>query len=93
MTVEGKITRVNIDFDKDYILPELSEETLKKIGLNENKSVLLKSTIIKRDLGKHIDVSDDVMQDIITEVLYRLIDISPVNPNNSLLSSCGICRN
>lgn len=50
--------------------------------MTESKSVLLKGSTIKRNLGKHIDVSDDVMQDIITEALYRPIDVFPANPNN-----------
>lgn len=82
MTAEEKIASVHIDFDKDNILPELDEDTLKKIGVTESKSVLLKSSAIKRNLGKHIDVSDEVMQNIITEALYRPIDVFPANPDN-----------
>ncbi|MCX4361773.1 MAG: hypothetical protein OSJ74_00075 [Clostridia bacterium] len=82
MTAEEKIASVHIDFDKDNILPELNEDTLEKIGMTESKSVLLKSSIIKRNLKRHIDVSDEIMQNIITEALYRPIDVFPANPNN-----------
>lgn len=82
MTPEQKIKSVHIDFDRDNILPELNDDTLVKLGVKENRNVLLKSSVIKRNLGKHFDVSDEEMQDIITETLYNPIDVFPANPNN-----------
>lgn len=82
MTPEEKIASVHIDFGKDNVLPELNEDALDKIGLTENKSVLLKSQTIKRNLQKHFDVSDETLQKIITEALYNPVDIYPANPNN-----------
>lgn len=83
MTPAEKIASVHIDFDKDNFLPELDEDTLIKLGATSNKRVLLKASSIKRNLGKHIDVSEKVMQDIIAEALYNPIDVFPANPKNS----------
>ncbi len=82
MTPEEKIASVHIDFSKDNILPELNESELEKMGLTESKPVLLKSYTIKRNLGKHFDVTNKTMQDIIAEALYNPIDVFPANPNN-----------
>lgn len=82
MTPAEKIASVHIDFDRDNILPELNDDTLLKLGEKDNKNVLLKASSIKRNLGKHIDVSEEVMQNIIVEALYNPIDVFPANPNN-----------
>lgn len=82
LTPAEKIASVHIDFTRDNILPELNEDTLDKLGENSNKQVLLKASTIKRNLGRHIDVSESVMQDIICEALYNPIDVFPANPNN-----------
>lgn len=82
MTPADKIASVHIDFDRDNILPELNEDTLVKLGEKSNKRVLLKAPSIKRNLGKHIDVSEKVMQEIISEALYNPIDVFPANPQN-----------
>lgn len=82
MTPEQKIASVHIDFGKDNVLPELNDETIEKLGLSKNKPVLLKGSTIKRNLQRHIDVSDEIMQNIITEALYNPIDVFPANPNN-----------
>lgn len=74
--------KIHIDFDKDNILPKLDDMTVKKLGAKESKEVLLKSSVIKRNLGKHFDVSDETMQNIIVETLYNPIDIFPANPDN-----------
>ena len=74
--------KIHIDFDKDNILPKLDNKTLEKLGVKESKEVLLKSSVIKRNLGKHFDVSDETMQNIIVETLYNPIDIFPANPDN-----------
>lgn len=83
MTPAEKIASVHIDFEKDNVLPELNDDTLVKIGEKNNKNVLLKASSIKRNLGKHIDVSEEALQDIVTEALYNPIDVFPANPNNS----------
>lgn len=74
--------KIHIDFDKDNILPKLDDMTVEKLGAKESKEVLLKSSVIKRNLGKHFDVSDETMQNIIVETLYNPIDIFPANPDN-----------
>lgn len=82
MTPAEKMASVHIDFTKDNVLPELNEDTLIKLKSTSNKRVLLKASSIKRNLGKHIDVSEEIMQDIISEALYNPIDVFPANPNN-----------
>ena len=83
LTPAEKIASVHIDFDRDNILPELNEDSLNKLGSTQNKKVLLKGATIKRNLGKHIDVTQDVMQDIIFQALYDPVDIFPANPSNA----------
>ena len=82
MTPAEKIASVHIDFDRDNILPELDENVLDKLGTTQGKQVLLKGASIKRNLGKHIDVTEEVMQSIISQALYDPIDVFPANPNN-----------
>ena len=82
MTPAQKIASVHIDFNKDNILPELNADTLEKMGLTENKNVLLKLNVIKRNLIKHADVDKKIMQDIITETLYNPIDVFPASGKN-----------
>ena len=40
------IASVHIDFDKDNVLPELNDGDLGKIGLKQNKPVLLKRALL-----------------------------------------------
>lgn len=61
---------INIDFDKDNVLPELNDENLADIGVKKNKPVLLKKTVIDRNRQVHPDVSDSDMQAIIEQALY-----------------------
>ena len=82
MTPDEKIASLHIDFERDNILPELNEDTIEKMGV-ASKPILLKSSIIKRNLGKHLDVHESVMEDIVKESLYRPIDVFPANPNNA----------
>ena len=46
MTPAEKIASVHIDFDKDNVLPELNDGDLGKIGLKQNKPVLLKRALL-----------------------------------------------
>ena len=82
MTPEEKIASVHIDFDRDNVLPELNDSELEKMGMSESKPVLLKKSVIDRNLGKHFDVSKDTIQNIITEALYNPIDVFSANSNN-----------
>ena len=70
MTAEEKIASVHIDFDKDNILPELNEEDLKDLGIQENKKVRLKKLIIDRNMLKHYDISAEDSEVIIGKALY-----------------------
>ena len=74
MTPAEKIASVHIDFDRDNILPELNDEDLEKIGLKENKSVLLKKSIIDRNIQRHNDAMPDTER-IITQALYSPSEI------------------
>ncbi len=82
MTPAEKMASIHIDFDRDNILPELNGDTLMKLGVKENKNVLLKGQTIKRNLVKHLNVSEKTMESIITEALYNPIDVFPANPEN-----------
>ena len=70
MTAEEKIASVHIDFDKDNYLPELDEDALKEIGLDENKPVLVKASTIKRNAEAHPEVKTEDIDKIIGEALY-----------------------
>lgn len=75
MTAMEKIASVHIDFEKDNILPELNEEDLEKIGVDKNKSVLLKASTIQRNLQAHGEVSIDNAEEIISGALYNPTDV------------------
>lgn len=74
LTPAEKIASVQIDFDKDNILPELNEEDLVKIGSETNKPVLLKKNIIDRNIVHHKDAMGDTNK-IIGEALYQPAEI------------------
>ena len=75
-TPAEKIASVHIDFDRDNILPELNEEDLEKVGVKENKPVLLKKSIIERNIQRHIDAIPDT-EIILTQALYNPSEIFP----------------
>lgn len=70
MTPEEKIASVHIETGKDNILPELNEEDLSKIGINKNKPVLVKASIIERNAIEHSDVKSEDVNRLISEPLY-----------------------
>ena len=70
MTPAEKIASVHIDFDKDNILPELEEDTLKAMGVKKSKQVLLKKSIIERNAERHPDVKPEDAERLIGETLY-----------------------
>lgn len=76
MTPAEKIASVHIDFDRDNVLPELNEEDLQKIGIDGNKSVLIKKSIIDRNMFYHKDAMMDTDK-IIGETLYNPSEIFP----------------
>ena len=77
LSKEDKVNNVKIEQDKDNILPELSKDALQEMGVKENKKVLLKSSIIKRNLERHPDISIEMMDNIIQNTLYDYDEILP----------------
>lgn len=78
---QEKINSIKIRFDQDNILPELNKKELVKIGLNENKKILLKKNIIDRNFVEHSDLSKEDFQNIITKALYIPSEVFPANKN------------
>ena len=70
-----KIASINIDFDKDNILPELENSTLGKIGTKENRKVLLKKSIIARNEEQHSDVRREDYNTLIGKALYSTQEV------------------
>jgi len=67
---QKKIDSVKIDFSKDNTLPGLNKEDLKELG-KESKPVLLKKSIIDRNLRQHPDVKREDYDRIIGQALYN----------------------
>ena len=74
-----KIDSVRIDFSKDNYLPELGDEVLKEIGAEKSKPVLLKKSIIERNLSQHPEVERDDYVRILKYALYKPEAIFPGN--------------
>lgn len=80
MTPAEKIASVHIDFDRDNILPELNVDSLKEMGLTQNKKVLLKKSIIDRNAREHSEITQETFQKILAETLYsQKTEIFPAN--------------
>lgn len=87
MTPAEKIASVHIDFTKDNVLPELNEDTLTELGIKENKSVLVKKTVINRNQDRHGDVRLEDANVILGNALYSPDLIVPgKNKSNSYFS-------
>lgn len=71
--IQRKISSVHIDYTKDNVLPELNKDTLQKIGIKEDKKVLLKKNIIDRNFSSehHGDLTKSDFENILKKVLYR----------------------
>lgn len=79
MTAEEKIASVHIDFDKDNILPELDKNSLKIMGAEKSKPVLLKKSTIDRNFQEHSDLTKEDFQSIIAQALYEPSEVFPAN--------------
>lgn len=79
MTAEDKIASVHIDFDKDNILPELDKYSLKIMGAEKSKPVLLKKSTIDRNFQEHSDLTKEDFQSIIAQALYEPSEVFPAN--------------
>ena len=73
-----KIQSIKIDASKDNILPGLNLETLQTLGVSD-KPVLLKKTIIEKNLKRHPEVNEEDFRDIIGISLYHPEEILPAN--------------
>lgn len=76
--VEEKISKIKIDFTKDNILPELNAGDLEELGV-KSKPVLLKKTVIDRNLSQHPDVEVEDYEMMIGKALYDADAILPGN--------------
>lgn len=76
--IEEKINKVKIDFTKDNVLPELNAEDLEELGV-ESKPVLLKKTVIERNLQQHPDVAREDYRSMLASALYAPDAIIPGN--------------
>ena len=84
---------IKIQQGKDNILPELNANALTKMGIKENKKVLLKSSIIERNIVKHPDITVDTIGKIIQNALYNYDEIIPgKNKNQKYFSFIKIMR-
>jgi len=79
MTPAEKIASVHIDFNRDNILPELNEADLEKIGSKVNKPVLLKKSVIERNIAQHSDLTTEDFESIIAHALYSPSEIFKAN--------------
>lgn len=79
MTPAEKIASVHIDFDRDNILPELNESELQKIGVEKNKPILLKKSVIERNRKEHDDITDSDFEEIVKNALYAPSEVFPAN--------------
>ena len=70
---QKKIDSINIDFESDNILPELNQEDLSELGKN-SKPVLLKKSVINRNLEQHPEVAKTEYNRILGETLYNSDD-------------------
>lgn len=77
LSPEEKIASVHIDFTRDNLLPELNEESLAEMGLQKNKKVLVKASIIERNSVHHPDVKPEDAARLIGQTLYAPDDIFP----------------
>lgn len=76
--VEEKISKIKFDFTKDNILPELNAGDLEELGV-KSKPVLLKKTVIDRNLSQHPDVEVEDYEMMIGKALYDADAILPGN--------------
>ncbi|MCL2045740.1 MAG: phage portal protein [Oscillospiraceae bacterium] len=67
---QKKIDSISIDFESDNILPGLNKEDLNELG-KEDKPVLLKKSIIERNLLRHPDVDASDYARLIGQALYN----------------------
>lgn len=87
MTPAEKIASVHIDFNKDNILPELDDASLKQMGVSESKPVLVKASSIARNRVKHGDIDPKDVDELIAKTLYDPDYIVPgKNPNKPYFS-------
>lgn len=75
MTPAQKIASVKIEQGKDNYLPPLNQQDLLKIGITQNKPIVVKREIIARNATRHPDVSQCDINQIIAQSLYNPTEI------------------
>ena len=68
-------------------LPKLKEKDLKKLGLSNNKNVLVKAKIVERNKNRHPDLTDNDTDYIISQALYDPSEIFLGNKEKPHISS------
>lgn len=70
MDIQAKTNCVNINFNQNNNLPALNEKTLQEIGV-KSKPVLLKKSVIARNLERHPDVEMAEYNYLLGQALYN----------------------
>ena len=85
---------VNIHFDEDNVLPGLNQKTLKALN-QKSKPVLLKKSVIDRNLDKHPDVGMNEYNYLLGQALYRDPSFFPGQKDGyvNLVTQLGVGRN
>ncbi|MDR0675824.1 MAG: hypothetical protein LBF97_02150 [Elusimicrobiota bacterium] len=69
--VRAKMEKVNIDFEKDNILPELNKEDLEELELKKDYPVRLKKNIIARQDLEHTEIKKEDVNMLLATALYN----------------------
>ena len=70
MEKQKKINNISIDFDNDNMLPGLNKETLDELGV-EDKPVLLKKSVLDKNIERHSEIPAQFFGEIIGNALYK----------------------
>ena len=92
---QKKIDSVKIDFETDNILPGLNKETLSELGI-EDKPVLLKKSVIDKNLAHHSEVNREEYDKIVGQSLYNPDIVVPGHENKpyfNFVSRVGVDKN
>lgn len=78
---QEKKSRVNIDFNKDNVLPKLNDDTIAQLGPDADKPILFKKDTIKRNLARHPEMPPEEYNQAISTALYAPELAGKANPN------------
>ncbi len=60
-------------------MPELNESELEKVGVKDNKPILLKKSVIERNRTEHSDLTNEDFEQIVANALYAPSEVFPAN--------------